>query len=223
MAVPSETFPIHLPPEKPISMAPQILMMPAVNKIFLDTTSGKGWTNRTQRKISMTGVNRATPGNIGHSYEIIETSSQDLIVIIGNTVPPCGPNVSSEIDNIRQSATPYLRNSNKLDTSIDRQFTNNLNVLPIFTEIFGGKLSNSSSQYLCIRFWMNLTTDPVNIPAPPFLNLYISTIKALEKGTSLWTPNIRVGRPNNVAYWSVPDHFLRTYSGWRRCELKVRL
>ena len=35
------------PPEKPILLAPQTLMTPAVRKILADATSGNAWTDRT--------------------------------------------------------------------------------------------------------------------------------------------------------------------------------
>ena len=53
---------------------------------------------------------------------------------------------------------------------------------------------------------MNLAADPVNIPAPQFLEFGLSTIDALEIGSSLWTPATRVVRPTDVAHWSAPDH-----------------
>ena len=57
-----------------------------------------------------------------------------------------------------------------------------------------------------MRFRMNLTVDPVNIPAPKFVDLRISIVDALGRGVRLWTPAIIVGRPTDVAYWNVPDH-----------------
>ena len=57
-----------------------------------------------------------------------------------------------------------------------------------------------------MRFRMNLAVDPVNIPAPKFVDLRISIVDALGRGVRLWTPAIIVGRPTDVAYWNVPDH-----------------
>ena len=53
---------------------------------------------------------------------------------------------------------------------------------------------------------MNLVADPTNVPAPQFVDLVLSTIDALDKGASLWSPATRVGRPKYVIYWSAPDH-----------------
>ena len=53
---------------------------------------------------------------------------------------------------------------------------------------------------------MNLAADPINIPAPQLFDLGLSTINALDKSASLWTPTTRVGRPTDVAHGSAPDH-----------------
>ena len=42
--------------------------------------------------------------------------------------------------------------------------------------------------------------------ASKFVDLGISTIDALDKGASLWTPVIIFGSPTDVAHWSAPDH-----------------
>ena len=93
-----------------------------------------------------------------------------------------------DIDDIQQSTTPYLINSNKLDTSIDQQFTNNLVAPPIFTEVLCDKLSESSRWDLYARVGFHLASDSVNIPAPQFVDLGLSTINSLDKGSSLWNP-----------------------------------
>ena len=153
-------------PANPIVMEPQTLMTHAVKKIFLDVTSGNAWNSRTPRQVIRMGINVTTPGNIGHACGISETSSPDMIWIIGATAPPCGHNVIQEIRDILQSTSPYFIKSNKLDTSINRQFANNLVAPPIFFEVIGDKLSDSSIRDLYTRCRMNLAEDPVNIPAP---------------------------------------------------------
>ena len=152
------------------------------------------------------GVDGIAPGNIGHTFGIRKNSSPALIGTIGTTAPPCGLNLSPDIDNIWQSATPYLIKSNIFDISIDLQFTNNMVAPPIFTEVISDKLSDSSIQDLYMHCSLNLAEDPVNIPAPQFVDLGLSTINALDKGASLWTPTTRVGNPTYVAYGSVPYH-----------------
>ena len=158
--------------------------------------SGNAWTNRNPQQISRTGVDKSIPISTPIHSGKSKSSSPDSSGVTGtkgnrtrnpivNTDPPCGLNVIPKNDNIRQSTTPDLRKSNKLDTSIYGKFTNNLVVLPIFTEVICDKLSYSLSQdlYTCCR--MNLTACPINILAQKFVYLDISTIDALVSGPLL--------------------------------------
>ena len=117
-----------------------------------------------------------------------ETSSPYMIGIIGATSPPCGLNLSQDIGSIRKSAYPDLRQSNILDTSSNQQFTNNMVTPPIFAEVLGEKISNSSSRDIYTLCRMNLVAYPINIPAPQFMDLGLSNINPLDKISSLWTP-----------------------------------
>ena len=179
-------------------------MMTELNKIFADETPGNTWNTRTPQKISTVGVNGNPQGNIGNACGISETSSPDLVGIIEITAPPCGINIITEIGNKRESATPYFRNSNKLDTSIDRQFNNNLVTPPILTEVLGDKLSEISIWDIYTHCRVSLVADTINISSPQFVHFGISTINALDKGASLWNPATIFGRPTHVAYGSVP-------------------
>ena len=153
--------------------------------------------------------------NIGRAWGISETSSPDMIGIVVTNAPTCGLKVFQDIWDIRQSTSPYLRYSNKLDTSINRLFTNNLVALTIFTEVIGEKIYDSSSQDLYTRCRMNPAADSDNIPAPQFVDLGLFTINALDTGASLWTPATRVGRPTYVAHGSAPDHIFEKVSAVR--------
>ena len=196
-----------------IILSPQTLLMPVVKEIFSDTTSGNAFTNRTLQKISRTGVDRyipittpihsetskySTPSSSDNSETRINvitvTSKPDSSDIIGTripigtsdttTSPPCGLNVIPNIDNIWQSATPDLKTSNKLDASNYGKFPDNMVAPPIFTDVISDKLSNSSIRDLYTRCRMNLAAHPFNIPAPKFVDLGISAIYALDKGSS---------------------------------------
>ena len=101
------------------------------------------------------------------------------------TAPPFGLIVILKIGNIRKSATPDLRDSDKLETSIDGKFTNNLFEMPIFTDLISEKLFTSSSQYLYARLGMHLMVDPINSMTPKFGNLGFYTVDALDKGAGL--------------------------------------
>ena len=125
---------------------------------------------------------------------------------MGATVAPCGLNMSQKIGDKRQSISSDIREFNKLYTSINQQFTDNLVASPIFTEIIDDKLSNSSNRdlYTCCR--INRVADPVNISAPQFVDLGLSNINTLGKYTSIWTLATIFERPTDVAHGSVPDH-----------------
>ena len=107
-----------------------------------------------------------------------------------------------EIGGIRQSTPPDLRQSNKLDTSINRLFTDNLVAPPIFSELLCDKLSNSTIGDLYTRYSMSLAADPVNTSAPQFVDLGLLTINALSKSSSIWTPSIIVVSPAYIAHGS---------------------
>ena len=141
-----------------------------------------------------------------YSSDSTGTRDNKTKITIGTNSPPCRLNGIPKINDIRKSATQYLIKSNKLDTSIDGNFTDNLVALPIFTEVICYKISDSSIRDLYTRFWTNLTADPVNIPGPKFVDLGLSTIGTLDKGASICNPATAFGRPTDVAHWSVPNH-----------------
>ena len=62
--------------------------------------------------------------------------------------------------------------------------------------------------------------DTVNIPEPQFIDLGLSTIDTLDKGTSLWTPATRVGRPTDVSHWSMSEHIFGKYTAVRNAVIK---
>ena len=96
-----------------------------MEEISAYTVSGGMWTSRTPRQVIRTDIDGITPGSIENFISIIEISSPDLIVIVG-TALPCGLNLIQVVGNIRQSTSPgFVRQSQKLDTSIDGKFLNN--------------------------------------------------------------------------------------------------
>ena len=73
----------------------------------MDAASVGAWMTRTPWKVSMTCVNGSTPGDIGNSIGIVETSSPYLIVIIVIALS-CGLNLSPKVGDIRKSNSPDL-------------------------------------------------------------------------------------------------------------------
>ena len=187
-----------------------------VKEIFLDATLGNTWTNRNPRRISRT-VNDiyipiSTPNHNRMSKSSTPASSDmsGTMAPIGNsdttTASPCGINVIQKIDNIRKSANPDLRDSNKFDIFIDGKFTNNFVASPIFTDVLSAKFSNSSRWYLYARVGMYFTSDAINPVTPKFVDLELSNIDPLDKGVGLWTPDVRIVRPTDVSHWNALDH-----------------
>ena len=191
-------------------------MMPSVKKISADTTSGNTWTNRTPWLTSRTGINGSIPISTPIHSGIRETSIPDSsdsivtrisVVTIDNiTDPPTEAIWSPGVGNKRQYTTPYFRDSDKLDTSIDGNFTNKLVDPPIFTDVVRDKLSNDSIRDIYAFVGMHLAADPINSVTPHFVDLGFSTVDALDKGAGLWTPTTVVLGSADVAHWSAPDH-----------------
>ena len=124
---------------------PQMMLTSLEKEIFANTMSGNLCTNSTTRQISRSGVDRSIPipttiHSIMSKYSTPYSSdSSGTRVPIGtsgiSTATPCGINMIPKIGDIWQSATPDIRDSDKLDTSIDVNFTNDLVELPNFTVV----------------------------------------------------------------------------------------
>ena len=62
---------------------------------------------------------------------------------------------------------------------------------------------------------MNLTADPVNIPAPQLMDLGISTINTMDKSAILCTPATIVVRPTDFSHRSALDHIFEKVTAVR--------
>ena len=149
----------------------------------------------TLRKISSTGVDRSIPISTqihsGSSKTYTPDSSENTgtRISIGtsgtSTDPPAEDLRIPGIGNKSKYDSPNLGYYDKLDTSIDGKFTNNLFAPPIFTELFSDKLSNSSIRDIYARIGMHLTTDPINPVTPKFVDLGFSNVDAPNKGDGI--------------------------------------
>ena len=123
-----------------IKLIPQTLLMPETKKIVVNPTSGGRWTSMTAWRVSITGVNESTPGGIVNTIDNFETSSPVMIENIG-TAPPCGFNWSQEFGYKRKSTSSGLvRQSQKLNASVDRKYSNNRNSTSILSKLFSQKI-----------------------------------------------------------------------------------
>ena len=137
------TIPVFPPPKNPgiakIILTPLTLLRPETKEIFAETDSSLvgAWTSRNPQQLSRNGVDGSNPGGIDNDIEIIETYPPVLIGII-ETYPPCGLNLSQEAGDIRQSTSPGLvRQSQKLDATVDGNFSDNRYLTSIFSKVIG--------------------------------------------------------------------------------------
>ena len=94
----------------------------------------------------------------------------------------------------------------KLDADVDGNFSNNYDATSNFRELLCDKLSDYYSRYLYMRCRMNLMADTVQILTPHFIDLRISSIDALDKGSGISTPATIIQSPTDGAHWSAPNH-----------------
>ena len=161
-------------------------------------------------QIIRTGVGGFTPISTQIYRGISETSTPDSSDSNGTRIPigTCGTSTDPPdgdlwipgIGNIRQSATPNLINSGKLDAAIDGKFTNNLDAPPISNEVFSEKLFNNSIMDIYVRLGIHLTTDPVNTATPQFMDTGFSTIDVLDYGAGIWIPATKIRRSPDAAH-----------------------
>ena len=190
------TIPVLPPPTNPgvavIKLTPQTLLMPATKEIVLGDDPGDVWKSRTPWRFIRTGVNGRTPGGIDSSIIIVETSSPDIIGIIGNT-PPCSLNLRQGVGDIWKSTSPGLvRQSQRLYAAVDGKLSNNSDSTSIFSKIIGEKISNSSSQDPYTRFRINLEADTVQTHTPQFVDMELLTINVLDEGSGISTAATRI-------------------------------
>ena len=186
---------------------PQALLAPVTKEVVADTASGGAWINRNPWQVIRTGVNGSTPGNIHNTVSVVEPPSPFLIEIVANS-PSCGLNAIQQVANKWQSTSPYLvGQTQKLDSAVDVNLTNDIGSASIFSKIIGHKLSDGSSSDLYMRSSMNFAADSVQTQTPQLMDLGFLTINALGESSGLSTTATRIQRPADGSYWSASDQF----------------
>ena len=126
---------------------------------------------------------------------------------IVSTSPPCGLNVSHQVENKRKSTSAGLvRQNQRLDTVVDIKLTNDLDYASISIKVIGHKLYDSSIGDFYMRCRMNFAVDPVQTHTPQFMDLGFSTINALAESSGPSTPDTRILRPTDVSHWNAQYH-----------------
>ena len=118
-----------------IELSPHTLMTPVLQEIFAETESGNAWTSRTPQRISRTGIDGSTPISTQIHSGIIKTSTPyssditgtNITIDISGTSPdlPDRDLRNPRFGNKRNSTTMLIRESNKLDATVDGEFTKN--------------------------------------------------------------------------------------------------
>ena len=130
--------------------------------------------------------------------------------------PPCGisetsasPNFyglwSPRIDNIRKSTSPNFIKSDELKASVDKNFSIDPIALPIITQVFSDKLSDSSSRDLYTRCRLNLATESVNPLEIQFENHGISVVYTLNRSSGICSPSTRIRKSPDVTHFRSAD------------------
>ena len=96
-----------------------------------------------------------------------------------------------------------------MDAVVDRNLPDDLNLTSIFREVIGHKLSDGSSGDLYTRCRINFGGDPVQIQTPQCMNLWFSTINALDESIVLSNPDTRIRQPADGYHLISQDHVFR--------------
>ena len=201
-------------------MNPQRIIRTGVDGTTPVHSGINGTSTPTPSGISGTSISgTSTPDPIGIIGTIISgTSTPDPIGIIGTSDAP--PFVISEtsssppycglwsprIGNIQQSTSPNFINSDELNATVYRKFSNDPIVPPVSTQVFGDKLSNSPIRDIYTRCRLNLATESVNPVAPQLMNHGLSAVDELNKISGIWIPDTRIIRSRDITHWSGTDH-----------------
>ena len=185
-------------------------MMPMVQEIFAEAVSGNTWKSSTPRITIRTDIDGSTPIYSQIHSGISKTSTPDSSDITGTNITIDISGTSTDLPdrdlrnprfgNKRNSTTMLIRESNKLDATVDGEFTKN----PVVPHIsLSDKLSVSFIQDLYAHCGMHFTTDHVNPVTPKFVDHGLSTTDTIKTGTGIWSPTSRASRSLDVDHWSM--------------------
>ena len=71
-------------------------------------------------------------------------------------------------------------NTKKVDANVDKNLSDNRNLMSIFRKIISDKLYESSIWGIYTRYRINLTEDPVETKTPQLVDLGLLTVNALD-------------------------------------------
>ena len=167
-----------------IVLTTQTLLTPEVQEIFVDTTLGKVWTNRTPRRISRTGVDGyitvSTPihsrlSKTSNPYSIDNNGTRIFIGIRTTSNDPAVEAIWSP--GVRDKRQPQISDI-PINWTLPLMETSPIIFLrrPFYNDVVSEKISNRSSRYLCVCVWMHLAAYPINCMIQQFVDLGFSTV-----------------------------------------------
>ena len=99
-----------------------------------------------------------------------------------------------------------IRDTQKLDTSIDGNLAKDGDSTIIFSRVIGREPSHGSSTGIYSRCRMDFTSNVVRTKGPNFVHLELLDVKESDELNPFGTPATRVSRPTDESHWSDPGH-----------------
>ena len=115
--------------------------------------------------------------------------------------PVCEVSGSLRVGNKLQSTSPdKIRNTQKLYTSVDRNFTNDRDSASIFINLIVREISHGSSSDLYLRCRMEFSSNVVQTEAPQFVDFGLLAVNISDEFGIPGTPAISIRRPTDGSH-----------------------
>ena len=146
------------------------------------------------------------PGNTLHAVRYPWSNSSVMIGGIGVS-PTSGHSGSLQVFNKQQSTvSDKIRDTQKLDTSVNRKLPNYGGSASIFSKVIGCELSHGSSADLHLRCRMDFASNIVGTEAPHFVELGLPAVNTSDQVNIIGTTSTRIRRPEDGSHWAALDH-----------------
>ena len=186
---------------------PHTLAMPKTKEFITDVARSSVWVNRTPKRVNRTEMDGSTPGDT--CIDVRSPQANSPVLTGGTTVSTSwGISGSLQVGNKMQSTSPdKIRDTPKLDASVDRNFPGDWYYASIFSKVIGCELSHGSSTDLCSRCRMDFAINVVQTKAPQFVDLGLPAVNTSNEFGIIGTPATSIIRPKDGSHWSVLDNF----------------
>ena len=137
--------------------------------------------NRTNRRVSRTGVKGSNPSDSGSGNSAVDRCP--------SPTPPYICICNGSIGNIGQNTTPNFRETSELHAYIDRRLSNDYNAPYVGSQIIHDKLSVSYGRDIYLRCSMNVAAESVQTMVPQIVSHGLLTIDILNENYGIWIPD----------------------------------